>query len=56
MSKILGGRPMKPLDKCSFFDVVANINVYFWEDDFGREWMATNRWGWFRVRVNKKQE
>lgn len=52
MSNILrwltGGRPMTKV--CFMFtDVVSGEPVYRFEDTYGRAWMATHRWSFFRV-------
>ena len=44
---LTGGRPMTK--ECfAFRDIVAHRPVYIWKDFYGRFWMATTRWGWFR--------
>lgn len=48
IDKLLGGRPMT-LVKFLFTDVVSGESVGVYEDKFGRMWMATGRWAWFRV-------
>ena len=43
-----GGRPMKRLDY-RFTDHISGDPVYYYEDTFGRIWMATSAWALFRV-------
>jgi hypothetical protein len=48
---LTNGRPMS----CGgylFTDKVSGKPVSLWYDYYGREWMADNRWGWFRVERN----
>jgi len=33
-----------------FTDIVVGQPVNVYKDYFGLEWMANDRWGWFRVR------
>jgi len=54
--KILGHRPMTKLDKVGFMDIVTGYMVNYYVDKIGREWMANNKWGWFRVKVKVKGE
>lgn len=50
---MLGGRPMVLLERNIFIDVISGEEVSRWLDKKGRVWMATNKWGWFRVRCDK---
>jgi hypothetical protein len=50
--KLLGGRPMHLLRAHYFTDEVSGETVGLYRDQLGRRWMATNRWGWFRVETN----
>ena len=43
-----GGRPMRRLDY-RFTDHISGDPVYYYEDTFGRIWMATSAWALFRV-------
>lgn len=47
---LLGGRPMT-FERHAFTDVVTGEAVGYWKDTAGRRWMATSRWGWFRVEA-----
>lgn len=49
IEKFLGGRPMQRIVYC-FPDVVVHKPVYLWLDCYGRYWLATSKWGWFRVK------
>jgi hypothetical protein len=46
--RLTGGRPMRRLGY-GFIDRVSGETVSYYIDAFGRCWMATSRWGWFRV-------
>jgi hypothetical protein len=46
--KITGGRPMTYLEQ-RFYDPIGNCQVNLYIDKFNRQWLATNRWAWFRV-------
>lgn len=48
MIRLLGGRPMT-FERPAFTDRVTGQPVAYWTDKLGRRWMATGRWGWFRV-------
>ena len=51
---LTGGRPMKLIeDKVGFWDHIGQQAVLYWHDQFGRKWVAANRWSWFRVRVDE---
>lgn len=53
LNYLLGGRPMT--FKClAFTDLVNGHPVNYYQDTFGRQWMAQDRWGWFRVKVRAK--
>lgn len=49
-----GGRPMRQVQSNLFYDVVSGRAVHLYKDKFGRYWMASNRWGFFRVAANKR--
>ena len=36
-------------ERPAFTDQVTGQPVAYWTDKLGRRWMATSRWGWFRV-------
>ena len=38
-------------DHAGFFDHIGREMVYRWRDGFGRRWLATGSWSWFRVRA-----
>lgn len=48
---LLGGRPMTALDEPPFIDVVSGHTVRYWQDRYGRQWMAEGPWSGFRVPV-----
>jgi len=48
--KLTGGRPMKKLSY-AFLDVVSKRDVYYFEDRFGRTWLAESPWSIFRVEI-----
>lgn len=48
IQRLLGGRPMTCL-AYAFEDIVTNKRVYCWFDCYGRSWLSTSKWGWFRV-------
>lgn len=50
MYRITGGRPMEHI-RWEFTDDVLAAHVYLWIDGNGRFWLATNRWGPFRVEA-----
>lgn len=35
----------------SFMDLVSGKLISYYTDCYGRNWMATSRWAWFRVPV-----
>jgi hypothetical protein len=45
---VTGGRPMKRLNYL-FTDHISGNPVYYYEDTFGRVWMATSAWSLIRV-------
>ena len=45
---VTGGRPMKRVEY-RFTDMITGHPVYYYEDTFGRIWMATSAWALFRV-------
>lgn len=47
---MLGGRPMFLMERGVFTDKFSGESVNRYLDLKGRLWLATNRWGWFRVR------
>lgn len=49
---LLGGRPMT-FERHAFTDGVTGEAVGYWKDTAGRRWMATSRWGWFRVEAGR---
>ena len=48
---LTGGRPMKRVG-FAFVDVVSGNMVFYYQDLFGRKWMAERCWAIFRVPVN----
>lgn len=48
-SDLIGGRPMR-FTRHGFRDIVSGNMVSYYTDTKGREWMATSRWGWDRIR------
>lgn len=52
-NRLTGGRPMKRLSY-RFTDHISGLPVYYYEDAFGRKWMATDKWASFRVAVTKE--
>ena len=53
---MFGGRPMMLLERGVFTDIVSGESVNLYLDMKGRKWLATDRWGWFRVRENNLRE
>lgn len=49
---LLNGRPMT-FERHAFTDRVTGQPVGYWKDTAGRRWMATSRWGWFRVEAGR---
>ena len=50
---VTGGRPMIDRGK-AFTDSVSKKSVRYYEDRFGREWMAdSGPWSCFRTRANE---
>ena len=49
---LTGGRPMINIG-FAFTDVVTREPVYYYLDQFGRKWMAHNKWGEFRVSATE---
>jgi len=47
LARITGGRPM--VQKEYRFSDPWGRAVYYYQDKFGRMWMATSSWAWFRV-------
>lgn len=54
LAYVTGGRPMKRR-KYRFTDIISGNPVYYYEDKFGRIWMATSAWALFRVEVEDKR-
>jgi len=52
INKVLNGRPMICIEYY-FTDVVTGEPVYKYMDRLGNIWMATNKWGWFRVKCKQ---
>jgi hypothetical protein len=52
---VTGGRPMKRLEY-RFISLLTGEPVYYYEDTFGRVWMATSAWSLFRVAKPKEEE
>lgn len=52
--KITGGRPMTIIDPHYFTDIVSGEAVMLCSDHFNRNWLATNKWGWFRVATERR--
>lgn len=51
---LTGGRPMKR--RChAFMNAVSGQPVFYYEDAYGRLWMAESRWDLFRVRANSEE-
>lgn len=48
LAVLLGGRPMTR-EGFAFVDEVSHETVHYYRDRFGRQWLATGRWSWFRV-------
>lgn len=44
---LTGGRPMDLIGE-AFRDIVVGEMVYYYQDAFGRRWMAFSGWSWFR--------
>lgn len=51
-ARLTGGRPMEQhVDITGFRDIVSDMDVYYWRDRLGRDWMAEGSCSRFRVRV-----
>lgn len=50
MWRLTGGRPMRRV-RYEFIDCVGS-HVYSFMDRTGRFWLATSKWGFFRVRMD----
>lgn len=50
MMSVTGGRPMER-KSYAFFDIVECKPVFYYRDLFGRYWLATSPWAWFRQSV-----
>ncbi len=37
-----------------FTDMVSGKPVYYFEDAYGRRWLANNKWAWFRVSLSEE--
>lgn len=49
------GRPMRKIDREGFWDVVANMKVNYYRDNYtGTVWMAHSSWSLFRVRSEQQ--
>lgn len=48
LARLLGGRPMRLVGP-AFLDRVSGCMVNYYEDRFGRAWLAESRWSLFRV-------
>ena len=46
---LCGGRPMER-GAFRFTDCISGKPVYYFADHYGRVWLATHAWSWFRVR------
>ena len=55
IKQLLDGRPMTYAG-FAFTDIVSGVPVNYYRDTLGRKWMATSRWGWFRVLADTEQE
>ena len=55
VSRVTGGRPMKRIEY-RFTDLISGSPVYYYEDTFGRVWLATDAWSWFRVAPPSRGE
>lgn len=51
--QLLGGRPMTYIGQ-AFYDSIGGVQVNYYRDSLGRDWLATNRWALFRVPATKK--
>lgn len=49
LNRLTRGRPMERV-RYAFPDVLTGRRVHYYRDEFGRLFMATSRWGLFRVR------
>ena len=54
LTHMTGGRPMVR-GEYRFSDLWSNP-VYYYQDKFGRKWLATSAWAWFRVPVLYDEE
>lgn len=50
---LTGGRPMRII-RYAFDDCVLGGAIYYCRDSYGRIWMATGPWSWFRVRITSR--
>lgn len=52
LNRLTRGRPMERV-RYAFPDNLTGRPVYYYRDGFGRLFMATSRWGLFRVRCTR---
>lgn len=51
---LCGGRPMTR-GEYRFSEIFTGKPVYYFTDHYGRRWLATDKWAWFRVAVPDRE-